>query len=74
MARKNLKLGLTPWTIFATPDQFEEKLETHLRAVIRERFPDNPVVEPRALSWYRGSPFRRLEVFEFEPATKSVGD
>jgi hypothetical protein len=67
------------FTTFDTPDKFEEKLETHLRAVIRERLPGDPVGDPLPASWYRGSPFRRLEVFEFEHApilfgrTQSIG-
>jgi hypothetical protein len=58
------------FTTFETPDQFEERLETHLRAVIRERLPGDSAGEAPAppVSWYRGSPFRRLEVFEFEHA------
>ena len=67
------------FTTFETPDQFEEKLETHLRAVIRERLPGPPVGEAPPANWHRGSPFRRLEVFEFEHApiffgrTQAVG-
>jgi WD40 repeat protein len=56
------------FTTFETPDQLEEKLEIHLRAVIRERLPDYSGGEPPRAGWHRGSPFRRLEVFEFEHA------
>jgi WD40 repeat protein len=56
------------FTTFETPDQFEEKLESHLRATIRERLPSFPSGEAPPTRWYRGSPFRRLEVFEFEHA------
>ena len=61
------------FTTFETPDQFEEKLETHLRAAIKERLSGVDVVEPPPASWHRGSPFRRLEVFEFEHASIFFG-
>jgi WD40 repeat protein len=67
------------FTTFETPDQFEEQLETHLRAVVRERLPARATGEAHPATWHSGSPFRRLEVFEFEHApiffgrTQAVG-
>jgi hypothetical protein len=51
---------------FATPDQFEERLETHHRKLILERQPAHRVEGAPKASWHRGSPFRSLEAFEFE--------
>jgi|GEM_PF-6924143 len=66
---------------FDNLDEFEEKLETHLRELIRKQVP-NTVAETIQITpkWFRGSPFRGLEVFNQEHApvffgrTKAIGD
>ncbi|EIC20019.1 ATP-binding protein [Thiorhodovibrio frisius] len=64
------KLG---YNAYSSADQFEEKLEIHLRARLRRFLPavsaapgsDRAAV---GLSWYQGSPFRGLQTFDVEHA------
>ncbi len=66
---------------FDNVDEFEEKLETHLRELLRQQVP-NTVAETMQITpkWFSGSPFRGLEVFNREHApvffgrTKGIGD
>jgi len=54
---------------FNTSANFEEILEAHLQKLIKNRLPDSavkeeiPAIKPQ---WQEGSPFRGLNVFEFE--------
>jgi WD40 repeat protein len=70
---------------FADPAGFEEILEIHLRRLIEGRLAGwgisaEALSQPPPRSWTRGSPFRGLEVFEFEHApiffgrTRAVGE
>ena len=66
---------------FETPDDFEKRLEEHLRRLIEEHLPEvmagDAVAEAR---WHQGSPFRGLQAFEYEHApvffgrTNAVGE
>jgi hypothetical protein len=56
---------------FSTTAEFEEKLENDIRTILQERMTKSS--EPAApgapmMSWFKGSPFRGLEVFEQEHA------
>ena len=67
---------------FKSAAEFEEVLEAHLRKLLERHAPaidvDAPV--PAKPTWTRGSPFRGLDVFEFEHApiffgrSRAVGD
>ena len=68
---------------FESSAVFEELLEEHLRKLIERRLPkaqpgQTPVTAPPR--WQQGSPFRGLEVFDFEHAeiffgrTKAIGE
>jgi WD40 repeat protein len=59
---------------FASPDEFEKLLETHLRKLIRERIED-PVDPGDWKIWPpgKGSPYRGLEAFEAEYAPVFFG-
>lgn len=57
--------------IFEHPAEFEEILETHLRAKIIERLGGVP--EMHGIRWHKGSPFRGLEPFEIEHAQVFFG-
>jgi len=66
---------------FATSAEFEQVLEQHLRKLIAKRLPTDGLAVPSAKpSWTAGSPFRGLQVFDFEHApvffgrTQAVGD
>ncbi|SDF06321.1 tetratricopeptide repeat protein [Rhodospira trueperi] len=64
------KLG---YNSYFSADQFEEKLETHLRARLKRLLPADPAVPggggaAAGLSWYQGSPFRGLRAFDVEHA------
>ncbi|MGQ0594385.1 MAG: nSTAND1 domain-containing NTPase [Gammaproteobacteria bacterium] len=68
---------------FASLAQFEERLEVHLRERIALRFPSSAIdaeAPPRQPPWQKGSPFRGLEIFDFEHApvffgrTQAVGE
>ncbi len=54
---------------FQTPDEFEEMLETHLRALLRQHLdlPEDEVVRA-GIRWHQGTPYRGLESFEIEHA------
>lgn len=66
---------------FEDSQEFEEKLEHHLRDLIKQQVPatiaENMKITPK---WFSGSPFRGLEVFNMEHApvffgrTKAIGD
>jgi tetratricopeptide (TPR) repeat protein len=66
---------------FHTPGEFLVRLEEHLRKLIEQRFPprEHSLARPK-LAWTQGSPFRGLNVFEFEHApiyfgrTQAIGD
>ena len=68
---------------FASADEFEVLLETHLRKLIAEHLPE-PLTgadeDAAPISWHQGSPFRGLEAFEFEHGpvffgrTRAVGE
>jgi hypothetical protein len=54
---------------FHAADAFEDLLETHLRKLIQEMLPQHLAEGAEAsvpTSWYKGSPYRGLEVFEME--------
>jgi CHASE2 domain-containing sensor protein len=66
---------------FETVDEFEQQLERHLRRLIKDKVSTVvTVTESRTVTWYRGSPFRGLEYFDFEHApvffgrTRAVGE
>lgn len=64
---RGFKLG---YNDFSDADDFEAKLESHLRALLRQRLPEH-TGEGKAdagLSWYQGSPFRGLRAFDVEHA------
>src|SRR5436309_2348903 len=57
--------------LFETSAQFEELLESHLRKLLARRLPpaNEGAIAPAAKpTWTAGSPFRGLQVFEFEHA------
>ncbi|SDF06172.1 ATP-binding protein [Rhodospira trueperi] len=69
------KLGYNSYT---SADQFEEKLETHLRARLKRLLPAEPAAPDgggadAGLSWYQGSPFRGLCAFDVEHAAIFFG-
>jgi hypothetical protein len=45
---------------------FEEKLEVHLAKLIDEKFPATTETATPSATWKKGSPFRGLQVFDFE--------
>ena len=54
---------------FASAGEFEEKLEQHLRGLIEKRRPGVLPKEPAPKQvWQRESPFRGLEIFDFQHA------
>src|SRR5262245_40488693 len=66
---------------FAATADFERRLEEHLRKLIERRLPrDEGSATPLKPSWTVGSPFRGLDVFDFQHApvffgrTQAVGD
>lgn len=60
---------------FSDAALFEERLETHLRALLSRRLEQGPEEEtaPATIRWHRGSPFRGLESFEQEHAPVFFG-
>ena len=61
---------------FDAPDAFETVLEAHLRQLIQEKLPAHLIEEgeaPIPIQWYKGSPFRGLEVFDVEHAPVFFG-
>ena len=65
---------------FATLDEFENRMESHLRRLIKERLPEHVEEERIPVQWHSGSPYRGLETFYFEHAnvffgrTRAIGD
>lgn len=61
---------------FASADEFEDVLETHLRKVIVEMIPAHQAEGAEAsvpVRWFKGSPFRGLEAFDVEHAEVFFG-
>jgi len=67
---------------FADADEFETTVDAHLRKLIRERIPERLADDAGAsiqIKWFKGSPYRGLEAFDFEHApvyfgrTKAIG-
>jgi len=67
---------------FADADEFETTIDAHLRKLIRERIPERLADDAGAsiaIKWFKGSPYRGLEAFDFEHApvyfgrTKAIG-
>lgn len=60
---------------FATPDQFEEMAEEHLRRLVRAKVPERLSDDGSAppVTWTRGSPFRGLAAFHYEHAPVFFG-
>ena len=63
------------FTSFSQVDEFESRLESHLRKLIRERRPEVFTDDDtgRAIIWHKGSPFRGLQVFDLEHADVFFG-
>ena len=63
------------FTSFGQADEFESKLETHLRKLIRDRRPHLFTDEStgQTIIWHKGSPFRGLQVFEPDHAEVFFG-
>jgi hypothetical protein len=61
----SLKAGFTQ---FVTLEQFECQLDSHLRELIKKRIQTLVPTEKIERTWFKGSPFRGLETFEFEQA------
>ena len=66
---------------FNTTADFETLLEEHLRKLIARRLPEKEhAATPAKLAWTSGSPFRGLDVFDFQHApiffgrTRAIGD
>lgn len=60
---------------FETPDEFEEKLEMHIKRYLTERMPEH-ITEgglATAITWTEGSPFRGLEPFDLHHAPVFFG-
>ena len=58
---------------FASPADFEEVLEVHLRKLIEKMGPESSQQVDREATWTRGSPFRGLEAFGFDHAAIFFG-
>lgn len=64
---------------FNNLDEYEERLGMHLRKLILKRIPEHKEKDIVKLSWYKGSPYRGLESFDFEHSevfhgrTKDIG-
>jgi tetratricopeptide (TPR) repeat protein len=67
---------------FTDADEYETTLDAHLRKLIRERIPERVADDAGAsiqIKWFKGSPYRGLEAFDFEHApvyfgrTKAIG-
>lgn len=64
------------FTSFETAGEFEELLEKHLRKLIKERLPErltNEGEEGIGITWYKGTPYRGLESFDYEHAAVFFG-
>jgi tetratricopeptide (TPR) repeat protein len=55
--------------------EFEDRLEMHLRKLVRQRLPEGTATHEVAVEpvWNQGSPFRGLEVFDFDHAPVFFG-
>jgi tetratricopeptide (TPR) repeat protein len=58
---------------FASPGDFEELLEVHLRKLLKKMLPEGTTPSDREKFWTHGSPFRGLESFGFEHAAVYFG-
>ncbi|MBV9558636.1 MAG: AAA family ATPase, partial [Pseudolabrys sp.] len=63
---------------FATLDEFQAQLETHLRELLRRQLPPQPlrIAQPKAgdrIDWWSGSPYRGLQAFDVEHAVVFFG-
>ncbi len=65
------------FNLFASLDEFEAKLESHLRERLRARLPPGPLRSTRrsgdAVEWWSGSPYRGLQAFDFDHAAVFFG-
>ncbi|HUI16945.1 MAG TPA: AAA family ATPase, partial [Alphaproteobacteria bacterium] len=63
------------FNLFTDRDEFEQMLESHLTALIRERLPRLAGARQSSdgIAWYQGSPYRGLEYFDLEHATIFFG-
>ena len=63
------------FTTFESPDEFEEILERHLGKLIKERLPERLAADEGdvPITWYRGSPYRGLQAFDYEHAAVFFG-
>ncbi|HRP86107.1 MAG TPA: AAA family ATPase, partial [Gammaproteobacteria bacterium] len=74
----SLKAAFHP---FATPSEFEQVLERHLRKIVQRALPESGRRDDVAAAvWKKGSPFRGLQSFHYEHApiffgrTRAIGD
>lgn len=74
----SLKAAFHP---FATPSEFEQVLERHLRKIVQRALPESSRRDDVAAAvWKKGSPFRGLQSFHYEHApiffgrTRAIGD
>jgi tetratricopeptide (TPR) repeat protein len=59
---------------FESLDQFETKLEQHLRELLRRRLPKLPARRPGdRIDWWSGSPYRGLQAFDIGQAAVFFG-
>lgn len=61
---------------FNFSEEFEELLEVHLRKLIQKRLPKRIGEDPAALirvNWFKGTPYRGLQTFDFEHAPVFFG-
>lgn len=64
------------YTGFENAEDFEERLEAHLRDIIRKQIPEVWTDDPEekvAATWFSGSPYRGLESFQEEHAPVFFG-
>jgi hypothetical protein len=65
------------FNLFSGLDEFEAKLEAHLRERLRARLPPGPLRSTRragdAVEWWSGSPYRGLQAFDFDQAAVFFG-
>ena len=54
-------------------DEFENKLDVHLRKLILNRIPEHLFKEDVTLSWFSGSPYMGLEAFDIEHSSVFYG-
>ena len=61
------------YTSFENAENFEERLEVHLREILKKKVPAVVADDEVKPSWFRGSPYRGLEVFGEEHASVFFG-